>query len=80
MSQFVLSERQADAILEMQLQRLAGLERKKIEDELAEKLALIADLKDILSNPIRIRDIISQEFLEIKEKFGDPRRTEIQPG
>jgi DNA gyrase subunit A len=77
---FKLSERQADAILEMQLQRLAGLERKKIEDELAEKLLLIADLKDILSKPARISQIVSTELAEIKDKYGDARRTEIQPG
>lgn len=77
---FKLSERQADAILEMQLQRLAGLERKKIEDELAEKLLLIADLKDILSKPARISHIVSTELAEIKDKYGDARRTEIQPG
>ena len=58
MSNFSLSELQATAILEMQLQRLAGLERKKIEDELAEKIALIADLRDILDKPQRIASII----------------------
>ncbi len=78
MTNFALSEKQADAILEMQLQRLAGLERKKIEDELAEKLLLIADLKDILAKPERITEIISTELREIKEKFSDPRRTEVQ--
>lgn len=80
MSLFKLSERQTDAILEMQLQRLAGLERKKIEDELAEKLLLIADLKDILSKPNRISQIVSTELAEIRDKYGDDRRTEIQPG
>lgn len=58
MSNFSLSELQATAILEMQLQRLAGLERKKIEDELAEKIALIADLRDILDKPQRVASII----------------------
>ncbi len=58
MSTFSLSELQATAILEMQLQRLAGLERKKIEDELAEKIALIADLRDILDKPQRVASII----------------------
>lgn len=58
MTRFKLSEKQATAILEMQLQRLAGLERKKIEDELAEKLALIADLSDILAKPERVSKII----------------------
>ncbi|GAB0174886.1 MAG: DNA topoisomerase (ATP-hydrolyzing) subunit A [Candidatus Altimarinota bacterium] len=80
MQKFALSERQATAILEMQLQRLAGLERKKIEDELAEKIALIADLKDILSKPARVNDIMKNEFLELKEKYGDPRRTEVHLG
>ena len=62
MSGFALSEKQADAILEMQLQRLAGLERKKIEEELAEKLILIADLRDILAKPERVATIISTEL------------------
>ncbi len=79
MQNFSLSEKQATAILEMQLQRLAGLERKKIEDELAEKLLLIADLKDILSKPVRVKKIVKDELLEIKDKFADPRRTEIIP-
>jgi DNA gyrase subunit A len=80
MVQFGLSEKQADAILEMQLQRLAGLERKKIEDELAEKLLLIADLKDILGSPVRVTSIVSDELKDIRERFGDERRTEVQAG
>lgn len=80
MVQFGLSEKQSDAILEMQLQRLAGLERKKIEDELDEKLLLIADLKDILAKPERVTAIISDELVEMKDKFGDARRTEVQAG
>lgn len=80
MSNFSLSEKQSTAILEMQLQRLAGLERKKIEDELAEKLALIIDLKDILANPPRVKKIIGDELLELKEKYGDARRTEVHVG
>ncbi len=80
MAKFGLSERQAQAILEMQLQRLAGLERQKIEDELAEKLALIADLRDILAKPERITTIIGNELLEVKEKFGDTRKTEVHSG
>lgn len=80
MQKFALSEKQATAILEMQLQRLAWLERKKIEDELAEKIALIADLKDILSKPARVSAIMKEEFLELKEKYGDPRRTEVHAG
>jgi DNA gyrase subunit A len=77
---FSLSEKQATAILEMQLQRLAGLERKKIEDELTEKHALIADLKDILEKPIRVSEIIWTELWEIKEKYNNPRRTEVHVG
>lgn len=80
MSRFGLSEKQAQAILEMQLQRLSGLERKKIEDELAEKLLLIADLRDILARPERVNTIIGDELTEIKEKFGDARRTEVNTG
>jgi DNA gyrase subunit A len=80
MTSFGLSEKQADAILEMQLQRLAGLERKKIEDELAEKLLLIADLKDILAKPERVTAIVSDELTEMKDRFGDERRTEVQAG
>lgn len=78
MVRFGLSERQSQAILEMQLQRLAGLERKKIEDELVEKLSLIADLTDILSRPERVTSIIIDETNEIKQRFGDERRTEVQ--
>jgi DNA gyrase subunit A len=80
MQNFSLSEKQATAILEMQLQRLAGLERKKIEDELAEKVALIADLRDILSTPARVSSIIGDELTEIKEKYDNPRRTEVHIG
>ena len=77
MENFHLSEKQATAILEMQLQRLAGLERKKIEDELAEKLALIADFRDILEKPARVSSIIGDELAEIKQKYDNPRRTEV---
>jgi len=80
MSRFGLSDKQSQAILEMQLQRLSGLERKKIEDELAEKLLLIADLKDILAKPERVNTIMGEEFIEIKDKYGDARRTEVQTG
>lgn len=80
MEEFSMSERQAKAIREMQLQRLAGLERQKIEDELNKLLEIISDLKDILENKERILNIISEELLEIKEKFGDKRRTEIIQG
>jgi DNA gyrase subunit A len=80
MMKFGLSERQTMAILEMQLQRLAGLERQKIEDELVEKLALIADLKDILAKPSRITTIVGEELTEIRDKFGDARKTEVHAG
>jgi DNA gyrase subunit A len=77
MSEFKLSERQASAILEMRLQRLTGLEREKIENEYNELLVTIADLKDILSNEPRQYQIIKDEHDEVKEKFGDARRSEI---
>ncbi len=71
---------QADAILEMRLQKLAGLERQKIEDELNEKLALIADLKDILAKPERVISIIDSEIDNILEIFTDERRTQVHSG
>lgn len=77
MEQFALSELQAKAILQMQLRRLTGLERDKIETEYNELLATIADLRDILANESRIHEIIRQELSEVKEKYGDERRTEI---
>ena len=80
MEEFDMSERQAKAIREMQLQRLAGLEREKIENELNQLLELIADLKDILANEQRVLEIIQTELLELKDKFGDKRRTEIIQG
>lgn len=80
MDEFDMSERQAKAIREMQLQRLAGLEREKIENELNQLLELIADLKDILTNEQRVIEIIQNELLELKDKFGDKRRTEIIQG
>jgi len=80
MKTFKFSEIQANAILEMRLQKLAGLERKKIEDELAEVQALIADLKDILSKPKRILTIIKTELSDIKAKYGDERRTKVVKG
>lgn len=76
---FKLSEIQASAILEMRLQTLAGLERKKVEDELKEKLALIAKLEDILAHPKKISGIIKDELTEIAEKYGDERRTQVVP-
>ena len=79
MERYGLSEIQAQAIVEMTLGRLTGLERQKIEDELARLEALIADLRDILANDWRVRDIIKSEMLEIKRKFADARRTDILP-
>jgi DNA gyrase subunit A len=80
MKTFKFSEIQANAILEMRLQKLAGLERKKIEDELNEVQKLIADLKDILAKPKRILQIIKDELKDIKEKFGDDRLTRVVKG
>ena len=80
MNEFDMSDKQAKAIREMQLQRLAGLEREKIENELNQLLELISDLKDILNNEQRVLDIIEEELLQIKEKYNDPRRTEIIQG
>jgi len=77
MTKFDFTQIQAEAILEMKLNKLAGLERKKLEDELNEKLLIIADLKDILAKPERIVTIIIEELDEIKEKFGDERRTQV---
>lgn len=74
---FKLSERQAVAILEMRLQQLANLERLKIEQELKEKLALIKDLEAILNSAKKILGIIKNEILEIKEKHGNERRTQL---
>jgi len=77
MTRFGLSELQSNAILDMRLQRLTGLERQKIEDEYQELLKLIAELKAILADRKRVLAIIETELVEIKEKYGDPRRTEI---
>jgi DNA gyrase subunit A len=76
-ARFALSEIQAEEILKLQLQRLTGLERQKIVEELAELRTLIADLKDILATPRRIDAIITEEFRQLREAHGDPRRTEI---
>lgn len=80
MDKFKFSAIQATAILEMKLQRLASLERKKIEEELAEVQALIAELKSILSNVKKMVKIIIDELKAIKEKYGDERRTKIVKG
>ncbi len=74
---FKLSEIQTRAILDMRLQTLAGLERKKIEDELEEKRKLIAKLEDLLKSPKKILGIIKDEVLELREKFGDERKTAV---
>jgi len=76
-SRFNLSDAQAEAIMEMKLRRLSGLERKKIEDELAELFKTIENLKSILASEEKILSIIKEEMLDIKNKFGDERRTEI---
>jgi len=80
MERFNLSERQAQAILDMRLVRLSGLEREKIEAEYQELQVLIADLKAILADGAKIVDIIRTEILELKERFNDKRRTEITSG
>lgn len=77
---FGFSELQAAAILEMRLSKLAGLERKKIEDELSEVQKLIAALKDILSSPKKILAVVKKELQELGEKYGDDRRTKIVKG
>ncbi|AGK51791.1 DNA gyrase subunit A [Bacillus sp. 1NLA3E] len=77
MTQFQLSEKQAQAILDMRLQRLTGLEREKIEEELQTLLNLIEELNAILANEEKILEIIREELTEIKERFNDKRRTEI---
>ncbi|MFA5736880.1 MAG: DNA gyrase subunit A [Candidatus Paceibacterota bacterium] len=77
---FKFSEIQATAILEMKLQKLAGLERKKIEDELKEKLALIKELKAILADPKKVDNIIKDELAEIRDKYGDNRKTKVIKG
>lgn len=74
---FSFSDRQAEAILEMRLQTLAGLERQKIEDELKEKQQLIKDLRALLKDPKKILEVIKSELSAIKEKYGDERRTKI---
>lgn len=80
MERFKLSDRQAQAILDMRLRRLTGLEREKIENEYQDLLALIADLKEILANPERVNAIIRTELGEVASRFGDKRRTELLVG
>ncbi|HGS3522929.1 TPA: DNA gyrase subunit A [Streptococcus pneumoniae] len=80
MSKFKLSERQSQAILDMRLRRLTGLERDKIQSEYDDLLALIADLADILAKPERVSQIIKDELDEVQRKFSDKRRTELMVG
>ncbi|MDO8495598.1 MAG: DNA gyrase subunit A [bacterium] len=77
MKKFDFTQLQATAILEMKLRALAGLERKKVEDELKEKKALIAYLEDLLASPKKILAVVKDEFTQLKEKYGDERRTKI---
>jgi DNA gyrase subunit A len=79
MERYSLSEVQATAILDMQLRRLAALERQRIQAEYAELQAKIAELRAILADPARIRAIVKDEMLDIKRRFADRRRTEIRP-
>lgn len=74
---FKFSEKQATAILEMKLQALAGLERKKVNDELKEKKGLIARLEELLASPKKVLGVIKEELREVKTKYGDERRTKV---
>ncbi len=78
--EFKFSDLQATAILEMRLQKLAGLERKAVEDELKEKQDFIAEMKDLLASPKKMLKVIAKELVEIKEKYSDERRTKIVKG
>ncbi|MFD1392725.1 DNA gyrase subunit A [Lacticaseibacillus jixianensis] len=80
MDKFSLSDKQSQAILDMRLVRLTGLEREKVENEYNDVMAAIADYKDILAKPQRIHQIIYDELLDIQKKFGDKRRTELLVG
>ncbi|MGE5392354.1 MAG: DNA gyrase subunit A [Candidatus Saccharibacteria bacterium] len=77
MSKFKLSDKQATAILQMQLRALAGLERKKIDDELKEKRKLIAELEDLLKSVKKIRAVVKKELVEMKDQYGDERKTTL---
>ncbi|MCC6404808.1 MAG: DNA gyrase subunit A [Candidatus Yanofskybacteria bacterium] len=77
MKKFKFSDRQANAILEMRLQSLAGLERKKVEDELKEKRAIIAELEELLKSAKKLLGVVKKEFVELREKYGDERRTRV---
>jgi len=78
MREFGLSEEQANAILDMRLRRLTGLEREKLEDEFLDLLERIHDLEDILARPERVAALIKEDLLEVKSKYADARRTEIE--
>lgn len=80
MTEFSLSEKQAQAILDMRLQRLTGLEREKIEEEYQGLMQLIAELKAILADEEKVLEIIREELTEVKDRFNDSRRTEIMVG
>lgn len=80
MKQFKFTDIQAQAILDMRLQKLAGLERKKLEEELKEKKALIAEYKALLASEKKMLTLIKEELLEVKEKYSDERRTRIMKG
>jgi DNA gyrase subunit A (EC 5.99.1.3) len=80
MTEFSLSEKQAQAILDMRLQRLTGLEREKIEEEYQGLMQLIGELKAILADEEKVLEIIREELTEVKERFNDNRRTEIMVG
>lgn len=77
-TKFKLSGKQADAILEMRLQTLAGLERKKIKEELEEKKKLIAQLEDLLRHPKKILGVVKKELYELKKKYADARKTKVR--
>lgn len=77
MKKFKLSELQATAILEMRLQKLAGLERQKVEEELKAVQALIKELKELLASPTKMKNLIKKEMLEVAEKHGDDRKTKV---
>ncbi len=80
MERYSLSDRQAQAILDMRLQRLTGLERDKIEDEYQQLVLLINELRAILADELKVIEIIKEELLEVKQRFSDKRRTEITLG
>jgi len=80
MKEFKLSELQANAILEMRLQKLAGLERQKVEDELKEVQAFIKEMKELLASTVKILKVVKTELEDIKSKYGDERRTKVIKG